>query len=321
MKVSVIIPVYNSEKFLCQCLDSLQNQTYANWEAILVDDGSTDKSGEIAEAYKQADSRFVVIRQRNEGQLPARLAGIEAAEGDILMFLDSDDSLVLDCLEKVAGCFLDHADADIVIFQAIALQQNGEQKRILGTGFEEGILKKKDVYEKLLTSHDLNSLWMKAFRCTLFSVEELKEMNCRNIRIGEDKIMQLPLVTKAEEIYYLKEPLYLYRYNTMGVSHSLSAAKIPAMIAREMFVELNRYRIIWDMDNEAIREKMEVYYLRNLMACYFKMRKYCVQKEERDKFLQYPWKENMGQNLGCFIKGKHLSFKEKIKLVIMRMSV
>lgn len=321
MQVSIIIPIYNSEIFLHKCLDSLQTQTHVNWKAILVDDGSTDKSGEIAEAYAKMDSRFMVIHKSNEGQFLARLTGIEAADGDILMFLDSDDSLTRDSLAQVSGIFSTHANVDIVIFQAIALKENGEHKWILGTGFEEGILKKNELYEKLLISHDLNSLWLKAFRRNVVSLEELRQVNCSNIRIGEDKVMQLPLVTKAAAIYYLKKPLYLYTYNSMSASRNLSASKIPAMIGKEMFAELYRYMRIWDMDSGTIRRKIGAYYLKNLMACYFKMRKNCVQKEERKKFLEYPWKNDMGQGLGIYLIGKDLSLKEKIKLMIMMMSV
>lgn len=321
MQVSVVIPIYNSEKFLQKCLDSLQGQTYANWKAILVDDGSTDKSGEIAEDYAKRDSRFAVIHKSNEGQFLARLTGIEAANSDILMFLDSDDCLTQDCLAQVAGTFSAHENVDIVIFQAVALKENGEQKWILGTGFEEGIIIKRELYERLLTSHDLNSLWLKAFRKKVVSLEELRRMNCSNIRIGEDKVMQLPLVTRAAAIYYLKKPLYLYTYNSMSASRNLPASKIPAMIGKEMFAELYRYMAIWDMDNEPIRRKIGAYYLKNLMACYFKMRKNCVQKEERKKFLEYPWKNDMGQGTGTYLTGEELSLKEKIKLVIMMMSV
>lgn len=321
MQVCIVIPIYNSEKFLHKCLDSLQKQTYTNWKAILVDDGSTDKSGEIAEAYAKTDVRYTVIHKRNEGQFLARLTGIEAANGDVLMFLDSDDSLLPDCFTRITDIFSAYADVDIVMFQAVALTENGEKKRIICAGFEEGMLHKKDVCEKLLSSHDLNSLWTKAFRQSVVSAEELRNINCSSIRIGEDKVMQLPLITKAEAIYYIKKPLYLYTYNSMSISHNLSASKISAMISDEMFAELYRYMGIWKMDCKTTSRKIGAYYLRNLMASYFKMHRSCIQKEERKKFLEYPWKEAMGQEVGSYLTGKELSWKEKIKLVIMRMAV
>ena len=90
-KVSVIIPVYNVEQYLNRCIDSVLNQTYKDFEIILVDDGSTDKSGEICDVYAEKDSRITVIHKENGGLSDARNFGIDAARGDFLTFLDSDD--------------------------------------------------------------------------------------------------------------------------------------------------------------------------------------------------------------------------------------
>ena len=90
-KVSVIIPVYNVEKYLQKCLDSVINQTYKNLEIICVDDGSPDNSGGILDAYAQNDSRIIVIHQENAGVSAARNRGLDAATGEYIAFVDSDD--------------------------------------------------------------------------------------------------------------------------------------------------------------------------------------------------------------------------------------
>ena len=90
-QISVIIPMYNVEKYLKRCLDSVQNQTFQNWQAILVDDGSPDKSGEIAEEYAARDKRFVVVHKKNGGLSDARNAGMKKVKSEYVMFLDSDD--------------------------------------------------------------------------------------------------------------------------------------------------------------------------------------------------------------------------------------
>lgn len=92
--ISVVVPVYNTLKFLHECLDSIQNQTLQQLEVILVDDGSTDKSGDICDEYSQKDSRFLVIHQKNRGLSAARNVAIEKACGKYILFVDSDDHIM-----------------------------------------------------------------------------------------------------------------------------------------------------------------------------------------------------------------------------------
>ncbi len=114
-KVSVIIPMYGVEKYLRRCLDSVLNQTLTDWQAICVDDGSPDKSGEIAEEYAARDSRFVVVHQKNGGLSDARNTGMKYATGEYIMFLDSDDFIHAQTME--ISYFMAHRDnTDIVAF-------------------------------------------------------------------------------------------------------------------------------------------------------------------------------------------------------------
>ena len=89
--ISVIVPAYNVGQYIGKCLDSILGQTYPNLEIILIDDGSTDSTGEICEAYRERDSRIIVVHQQNQGALAARNAGIEQAQGKYIGFVDGDD--------------------------------------------------------------------------------------------------------------------------------------------------------------------------------------------------------------------------------------
>ena len=100
-KISIIIPVYNVEKYLKTCLDSVINQTYQNLEIILVNDGSTDNSGKICEEYKRTNSRIILIHKKNEGLSAARNTGLGIATGEYISFLDSDDYISNDMLETL----------------------------------------------------------------------------------------------------------------------------------------------------------------------------------------------------------------------------
>ena len=99
--LSIIVPVYNTEPYLCRCIDSVINQTYRNLEIILVDDGSADGSGRICDAYAETDARVRVIHQKNGGQANARCAGIEVAKGKYLGFVDSDDWIACEMYENL----------------------------------------------------------------------------------------------------------------------------------------------------------------------------------------------------------------------------
>jgi glycosyltransferase involved in cell wall biosynthesis len=126
-KVSIVIPLYKSEKFLTKLLDSIMNQTYKNIEIILVDDGSPDTSGEIADNYAKKDIRFLVIHKENGGCCDARNKGLEKASGEYLMFADGDDWMELDCIEYLVriaednGCEMSTTDA---IFTTRNREQN-----------------------------------------------------------------------------------------------------------------------------------------------------------------------------------------------------
>ena len=152
-------------------------------------------------------------------------------------------------------------------------------------------------------------------------MEELKKSAGRNVRMGKDKVMLFPLLTRSNKIYYLKGVLYVYAQNGESISQRFSASDIPAMISKEVFTTTYDYMLLWNLDDEEHRRKLGAYYLKNLMSCYYKMRRYCVEKEERKKFKEFPWKHEMGQNIGRYLRGRDFSLKEKVKLLVMRILV
>ena len=117
-KISILIPVYNVEKYLCDCLDSCINQTMQDIEIICVNDGSTDHSLEILERYASKDARIKVISQENKGQLIVRKISVAHATGEYILFLDSDDWLELNVCEKLYDAILKY-DVEILQFQYI----------------------------------------------------------------------------------------------------------------------------------------------------------------------------------------------------------
>lgn len=126
-KVSIIIPIYNTEKYLRDCLDSVKNQTLREWECICVDDGSTDSSKEIIASYVREDKRFQLICKENGGQSSARNVGIDRAIGEYIYYLDSDDSIHLNALERLYSRAKEE-DLDIVLFDMDIVYEREELK-------------------------------------------------------------------------------------------------------------------------------------------------------------------------------------------------
>ena len=138
--VSVVIPVYNAEKYLREALDSIINQTYINLEIVCVDDGSTDSSFQILEEYKNKDSRVIVYTKENSGGGAARNYGLERATGEYIYFFDADDIANKTLIEKALAKAVE-TDADVVAFDAYTFKNDNIELRTLKKGYNRNILK------------------------------------------------------------------------------------------------------------------------------------------------------------------------------------
>lgn len=127
-KVSIIVPLYKSEQFMRKCVDSILSQTYSNIELILVDDGSPDNSGSIADEYSKKDGRVVVIHQPNGGTCAARNAGLEKVSGKYLMFADGDDWLALDCVKYLLD-IMKKTGSDMAMTDCVFTTRNMQQNK------------------------------------------------------------------------------------------------------------------------------------------------------------------------------------------------
>lgn len=164
--VSVIVPVYGTEAYLDRCVASITNQTYRNLEIILVDDGSTDHCPEMCDSWADVDGRIKVIHKINGGLSSARNVGIDSANGDYLYFLDSDDWIVPDLVERVMELFLIHKP-DIVTFDCNRINEKGE---IYATteNIKEGMLSKEEAVTELLKGNINNYAWNKMYKKEVF---------------------------------------------------------------------------------------------------------------------------------------------------------
>ena len=215
---SIIVPVYNVEQFLPQCIESISVQTMPDFELILVNDGSTDNSLAICNDYAKNDKRFVVINQENKGVSMARNTGIEKARGEWLTFVDSDDWVDTDYLE----CFhLDVDDTDLIV-QGLEYYDNRNGKFFKQIIVDDCIIEGKDAKQKVTDNNLLGSGYpvAKAFRRSL--IEKGVRFNPL-ISYHEDHIFVLEAIAKADKIRLSNSVAYKYRYfhsaNTLSTRH------------------------------------------------------------------------------------------------------
>lgn len=214
-KVSVIIPVYNVEKYIKECLNSIVNQTFKDIEIICVDDGSTDDSLSILNEYAKKDSRITVLTQKNQGAAVARNRGIEIAKGEYLSILDSDDFFDVKMLEKMYNKAID-TDADIVICEANRIEEKSKNVYILQNALRKRYLPDKDVFNYADIKDKIFQLttawaWNKLFKKDYIIQENVRFQNLKNINDFYFGYLALLL---AKKITTVNDTLVMYRTNS-----------------------------------------------------------------------------------------------------------
>lgn len=208
--ISVIVPVYNAEKFLDKCIESILSQTFTDFEAILVNDGSTDKSGEICDIWAQKDSRIKVIHQQNSGVSVARNNGISAAKGEYIAFVDSDDSINCDYL-KLLYSNIDGHDLAVGATCMHIIRENKQQ--ILAVSDKSYTLWqfKKDM------RHTFQGQYINSPVNKLFKTDIIKNNNLTfdpSMNLGEDCVFCLSYMENCSKVKCFSDIIYNYNVHT-----------------------------------------------------------------------------------------------------------
>lgn len=224
MRITVIIPVYNIEKYLQQCVESVLNQTFSDLEIILVNDGSTDSSAEICDAISQKDQRIIVIHQKNAGVSAARNAGIRKASGDYLTFVDSDDWIEKEMYKTMLETAQANDAPDVVMCDFMTV--SGQEKIKIGSQLRTGTYHKKEIikeiYPTLLVTEDFGRIPIVSTWNCLFRTELIKKYALffdEELRYSEDYLFMAAVMTNTESYYYLKD-FYFYNYRQIEDSRS-----------------------------------------------------------------------------------------------------
>lgn len=235
--ISVIIPVYNVEKYIHKCVDSVLNQTYRNLEIILVDDGSPDNCPQICDEYAQRDSRVMVVHKENEGVSIARNFAMSKMQGEYLMFVDSDDWIDLDTCEIAMKNILKNS-CDVVMWSYV---REFENKSLIKNIFDTDIYFDNNeacqkIYRRLfgLLGHELARpenadalcpIWGKFYKTEIIKKNNLQFFDIRKIGTYEDGLFNIEYFSKVNKANYINKPLYHYRKDNISSVTSLYKEK------------------------------------------------------------------------------------------------
>lgn len=220
-KFSVIVPIYNIEALLPQCVDSLISQSYSDVEIILVDDGSPDNCGQICDRYGLLDKRIKVIHKQNGGLVSARQAGCEAAIGDYILNVDGDDWVTTDYLNQL-DAIVQQYEPDCVCFGSVYVRDGMQEKHQHTLDFglygREDI--EKSIFPLLIERADNRyfnpAVWAKAIKREIYI--DCQMSVDKKIKIGEDHACTKPAIYRCQTLYIMPECLYYYRLNPLSMT-------------------------------------------------------------------------------------------------------
>lgn len=225
-KISIIVPVYNTENYLKKCVDSLVNQTYRNLEIVLVDDGSGDSSGRLCDEYAKGDSRVLAVHKQNGGLVSAWKRGVSESSGQYLCFADSDDWVDLTMIEEMAA-HLTGQEREIVASDYVIERQEGGE--FVWQRLSPGEYLEQDVREKVIPNLlGRERRYVTISRCMKLIGRKLVEENQKysdpSVVMGEDMMLMLPSLIDCKRLFVMNHKAYYhYRYARESMVHKYDA--------------------------------------------------------------------------------------------------
>lgn len=253
MKFSILVPVYNTEKYIRECINSVLNQSYGDFELILVDDGSPDNSGRICDEYASQDDRIVVIHKENGGLISARRAALRIARGDYCMFLDSDDYIEQNAL-SVLKDKINAFGCDCIYYGYIYVD---EKSNCIGRSSdikeELFVTEPKEFCKMIFCNSSFNSLCRKAVRRSL--IPDIDYSQYYHISLGEDLLQTVDILRHVKSISFITDCLYNYRMNSLSMTHSITYEKyrVDSTVREKVLEFLSESDIFNDADYREYR--------------------------------------------------------------------
>lgn len=301
-KVSIIVPVYNSEKTILRCLDSILNQTYKNIEIIIIDDGSTDSSYNLIKSRLNNDNRIKLIKKENTGVSDSRNNGLGIITGEYVTFVDSDDWIELNLIKKMVEV-LEKENVDIICCNYYLNYEDGKQKKI------ERKEKRLDKFNALNPSskYYFTTVWGKIFRKNV--IDSLRFST--ELYYSEDTLFYIQTLMNASSIYWIKETLYHYYINQSGTIKNKKLDKfITDFYARKKIYDLYKS----ELNNKELQNKAKIYAMYSAVNILYEYNKYKLTNDIKLNELKYFIKEC---NILEYLISDFISIKDKIKLFII----
>ena len=254
LKVSIIIPIYNAEKYLEKCLDSVVGQTYANLEIIMIDDGSTDSSYSICQCYAEHDDRIKLIHQKNAGISAVRNKGLELSTGDYIFFIDSDDWIDADTISVLVDIAIKE-DADMVASHYVMRATDSTVGDNSNHDYVE-YTARDFVYMMTKPAGVFCFPWSRLIRRSLFPADPFPVG-----MIFEDLLTMPGIVWNANKVIFVSSRFYYYRYTKTGLSHGkFSPRAMQEMDGYLKVVELGDEHSDWPIVRNGILFFLTKYY-------------------------------------------------------------
>ena len=270
-KISVVVPIYNVEEYLEECLKSIEVQTFTSYEVLLVNDGSTDSSGEIAKQYVEQYPNWKLIQKVNGGLSSARNAGIAEAKGKYICFVDSDDYITKDYLQKLYEAVCEYqADMAIADYHEVDAAGKDLQKNKGKTHYEQGILKQEQVLDALTYVGDYHYAtavvvaWNKLIRTDI-----MKRFSYREGVLHEDEFLIMPLLLACKSVAWVKDDIYAYRQREGSIMQDAGQALRHLQIL-DAFEE--RIQLANTIQNDMLQRKLTMSYFWDIEVWYYFMR-------------------------------------------------
>jgi glycosyltransferase involved in cell wall biosynthesis len=293
MFFSVLVPVYNAGNYLETCVQSALRQTERDFELVLVDDGSTDGSGEVCDRFAAQNLGLVrVVHQPNRGLILTRRVGIALAQGEYCVFLDADDWLEDNALAVIRET-IERTDADIVIYDNYDYFDKERTTTRVRAAFADNAVfvgeTKRTVYEMLFASWRLNNIWMKAIRTSLLRADDTPYPDFADNPHAEDLLQTLYPVTHAEKIVYRALPLYYYRRRSGSICTNISVDDIRLEHDERVTRQQLRYMADWGMDTPANRKRLYARKLTALLTEFWQYYRRAKGGDEKRTVLEAGW--------------------------------
>lgn len=301
--ISIIIPVYNNEKFLKLCIESVVLQSYSNLEIILIDDGSTDSSGELCDRFAENDGRIVIVHQENGGVSKARNTGLNIATGKFILFVDSDDIVSLDYVEKLYNSVKNY-DIAICGIVRMKINQCQDKKEIIPSGV---VLNYEMLVINILSNNKVGGyLCNKIFRRSIITEHDLQF--APRFHIGEDMLWIIEYLKYCETGVVISEVLYYYRLNENSMlQYSIHNEKFDNKNYEALYVNDFIKKQI-KLQSKEIERALAYRYIRSDMRLLFNM---IVCREKNIKTFKI-MKSHIKKYIKNYIQLSHVSRLEKI---------